>query len=705
MAGIRNSILVRTKIAFLLVVVVASAIMVKMIDIQIVNGERWIKLAEQNGLRFRKVKATRGNILSDNGSLLSTSIPFYKLAIDPTIADSAVFNNGVDSLSYLLSGFFGEKTATEYKKMLVASRDARRQYKIISSKLIRHQDKKELQTWPIFREGRTKGGVIFEKTERRFKPFDDLGRRTIGFIRQDESGQLFGRGLERTYNNTLAGTEGQALFQRVSGGRWKPLNDEDMVRTKNGLDIQTTLDIEYQEHATNVLKEALIKHQANSGCVVLMEVATGEIKSMVNLGRNGQGEYVEDFNYAVQGVAEPGSTFKVASMMALLETAESSLSIYDTVSTGDGQYAFYDDCVMKDANPYGYGKLSVQQVFEKSSNIGISKLVFRYFRDDPDEFIEHLDRFKLTEPLGFQMMGEGAPFIGRPGDANWSGCSLPWMSIGYELKLTPLHVLAFINGVANGGKMISPIIVKKAINGNKDEEVYEAEVLNSKLCSDRTLELIQEMMVGVVEKGTAKKIYTDEYSIAGKTGTTQKFIDGKYTKNYYTSFCGYFPADAEKGKPKYSCFVAIDEPLGPKRYGGDVCAPVFRKISDLVYARSTTRPLKYAESVPESLPFIKAGNYKDLSLLAEAFDLTQVNENESSWVRTTVSKDTIKWKDNLIGKNIVPDVRGMTLRDAIYLLENQGLVVSFYGKGRVAKQSIHPGRRIRKGNRISLRLE
>ncbi|MEH0156806.1 penicillin-binding protein [Limibacter armeniacum] len=701
MAGIRNSILTRVRIAFLGVIVVAAAIVVKMVDIQFVNGDKWRKIAEESGLQFRKVKATRGNILSDDGSLLATSIPFYKLAIDPTVAEDSVFNQGIDSLSILLANFFREKSAAEYKRTISEARSNKRQYKIISGKLIKHQDKKIISTWPIFREGRIDGGVIFEKTEKRFRPFEDLARRTIGFLHQDDEGQKTGRGLEITYNAELAGIDGQALYQRISGGRWKPLNDDDPLQSENGLDLQTTINIEYQEFCNNVLLQTLKENQANYGCLILMEVETGEIKAMVNLGRSGTGEYLEDFNYAVQGKVEPGSTFKVASMMALLEEAESSISLFDSISTGDGSYEFYEDCIMRDSSPYGYGKLSVQQAFEKSSNIGISKLIFRYFQDNPDQFIKYLDRFRLTEPLNFQMAGEGKPFIGRPGDPNWSGCSLPWMSIGYELQLSPLQMLTFINGVANKGKMIEPIILKKILEGHKPTKEFESKTLNKQLCSDRTLQLIQKMMEGVVERGTAKNIYTDEYRIAGKTGTTQKVINGKYTKNYYTSFVGYFPAD----KPRYTCFVAIDEPGGSAHYGGDVCAPVFRKISDMVIARTMTQSLQYNARQPESLPYIQAGNYQDLALITEAFNLTQEAQNTKHWVRTRVSGDTIRWEDNYTGEGIMPDVKGMSLRDALYLLENKGLVVTANGKGRVKQQSIAPGVRIGKGNRVYLQLD
>ncbi|GAA4822833.1 penicillin-binding protein [Algivirga pacifica] len=700
MAGIRSSILLRVRLVFAGCVLIALAIIGKIGYVQWIEGDHWMKIAEQGGLQFRTVKATRGNILSDNGSLLSTSIPFYKLAIDPTIPADSVFHQGIDSLSVLLSGFFQEKTAEAYKAEIVAARQKGRQYKVLSSKLIHFRDKKKLGTWPIFREGRQRGGVIFEKTEKRFRPFNEMARRTIGFVREDQDNKVVGRGLEISFNDHLAGRNGQALYQRISGGRWKPLYDEDFVNTENGYSIETTLNVEFQEFISETLRQALLKHLANYGVAILMEVETGEVKALVNLTQNGKGDYVETLNYAVQTPVEPGSTFKLASMMALLEEVGSDISIHDTISTGDGRYEFYDNCVMTDAARWGFGKLSVQQVFEKSSNIGVSKLMARHFQQDPESFLEYLEKFHLTKPIAFQLDGVGRPNINRPGDPLWSGCSLPWMSIGYELQLTPLQLTTFFNSVANNGKMIQPMLVKKVLDGNQVKEVFEPQILVDKVCSNKTLEILQNMLVGVVERGTAKGIYTTQYSIAGKTGTTKKLHNGRYTNNHYASFCGYFPAD----DPKYTLFIAIDNPNGKDQHGGQVAAPVFKTISDMLYSRTMSYTLENVSEGYESLPYIQAGNYKDLSYLADEFDLNQEALLEEEWTRTSVKGDTVFWGKNLHGPNVVADVRGMTLKDAMYLLENQQLKVHFRGRGRVRKQSIAPGSRAVRGSHIYLTL-
>ncbi|MBB6459601.1 penicillin-binding protein [Flammeovirga kamogawensis] len=698
--GIRNSILLRVRFAFLLIVVIATAIIVRISDLQFVERDKWEKAGNANRVKIRRVDATRGNILADDGSLLATSIPFYKLAFDPCVSSDSIFNSGVDSLSQLLSRYFKEKSASQYDSLLRTARKKKRRYLILSHKLVKHQDKKHIDNWPIFREGRHNGGLIFTKYEKRFKPFDDLARRTIGFISKDEEAQYTGRGLEFSFNNDLAGIDGEALFQRVSGNQWKPLDDGAQVRAENGLDIQTTINMDFEEHAHNVLKEALIKHEANFGTVLLMEVKTGQIKAIVNLGRTSEGNYVEDFNYAIQGVMEPGSTFKSASMLALLE--EFDLNVKDSVNAGDGKYMFYDECIMTDSHYNGFGMLSVDEVIEKSSNIGISKLVFKNFRSNPERFFKYLDRFNLTSTIGFQMEGEGKPYISRPGDPNWSGCSLPWISIGYEVETSPLQMLTFYNAIANNGKMIAPRIVKKILRGNEVISEAGVKTIRKSISSERSLKALQGMLRKVVQTGTAKRINNNEFAISGKTGTTQKLKNGKYTKNYYTSFVGYFPSEA----PTYSMIVAIDEPKGANQYGGDVCAPVFLDIAEVVYSRTTERDIHYVHNENESaFPYIKAGNYNDLLLLSDAFDIQQVSENTTQWVRTRVKGDTIAWVNASVKKGLMPDVRGMTLRDAMYLIENEGATVHPLGNGRVVTQSISPGSRVNSRTNVYLKLQ
>ena len=698
--NIKKSIVLRARLAFLAIFLFSLAITIKLVKVQVVDGEKWRKLAQKNIMDYKVVKATRGNIYSDNGSLLATSLPFYKLALDPVQIDDKVYEKGIDSLALLLSRFYKDRSAAEYKRRIKDARFAKKQYMVLNSTQVDYQTKKMMSSWPILREGRIKGGVIFEKVERRFKPFSYLAMRTIGFVNEESKGV----GLEKSFNKFLAGRNGEALFQRMAGGNWKPVHDESEVRPQQGMDIQTTIDINIQDVAESSLLNHLTMHDADKGCVILMEVATGEIKAMANLGKLNTGGYTEIYNYAVgnEGLTEPGSTFKLASMIALFE--ESSVELTDTVETGHGTFEFYDK-VMTDAKPGGYGKITLQEVFEKSSNIGVSRLITDHFGVKPQRFVDYIKNMRLSERINFQMEGEAVPYIKNPAQKSWSGITLPWMSIGYELKLAPIHTLTFYNAIANGGKMIEPIIVKEIKIADHVVETFEAKTLKDKICTDGTLAKVKKMLEGVVERGTAKNISNAIYKIAGKTGTAQKIVNKKYTQTYYTSFVGYFPAD----NPKYSCIVVIDNPKGFQRYGSDVAAPVFKEIADKIYARDLDMHKPLAKTVLASdgvFPVIKGGSYEDLKFICDQMSISNhLNSDEDEWVSASVSDNAVVWNKREVIKDIMPDVNGMRLRDALYILENLGLRVRISGSGRVAEQSLAPGTKISRGTLVLLRME
>ncbi len=659
------------------------AIVWRIAKVQYVEGAHWGKLAKDNLLQYRTVKATRGNIYSDNGSLLATSIPFYRLCFDPTIATDDVFRKGLDSLATQLSLFYKDKSRAEYSRMLSSARKDKKEYLVINKTLINFQGKKTMSDWPIFREGKSKGGVVFEKIDKRFRPFSSLAMRTVGFVNENNKGA----GLEYTFNNQLAGRNGQALFRKMSGGHWKPVHDESEVRPVDGVDIQTTINVNIQDVAEASLRRHLAKHDADYGCVVLMEVKTGEIKALANMGKIAPGVYAENYNYAVgnQGLTDPGSTFKLVSMIAMIE--ESGLKLEDTINTGKGEYKFYDR-IMRDHKPDGYGVITMQEAFEKSSNIAISKKVQEVFGTKPEAFIGYVRRLGMADPLGFQMEGTAKPRIKTPTSKSWSGITLPWMSIGYELEVTPLQTLALYNAVANDGKMIRPIIVKstKVVDRNIDE--FETEVLIDKICSDKTLTMLRTILEGVVENGTAINIKNTTYKIAGKTGTAQKLKDKTYTRTYYTSFVGYFPAD----NPKYSCIVVIDNPKGFEQYGSDVAAPVFKEIADKLY--STDLELHQVVDLKKkqdntTLPVIRGGNFEELRQLCKDYKIanhakTEINEE---WVSSRAENSAVIWVPRITAKDKLPDVNGYRLRDALYLLENKGLRVKVVGEGRVVRQT------------------
>ncbi len=694
----RSSILLRVRVAYLLILLASGAIMYRIFAIQNIEGEKWKKKAESIALQYRTIKATRGNIYSDNGSLLATSLPFYKVAFDPSLVDEKIYNAKIDSLSLLLSRHFKDNSKSYYKRRINDARLSGSRYLVLNRDEINYQAKKEMMDWPIFRKGRMRGGVIFEKVETRFRPFSYLGYRTIGTINDEDRGVV---GLEYSFNKQLMGRDGSALYQKISGGNWKPVYDGTEVKPQNGLDIVSTINVDLQDVAELALLKALYANDADYGCVVVMEVETGEIKAISNLSKNSNGEYWENYNYAVgsQGSREPGSTFKLASMIALFE--ETRTGLLDTVDTGEGEYQFYDQ-TMKDHKPGGFGKLTVQEVFEKSSNIGTAKLIVDEFGDDPERFVEHLQNMGLTKPLGFQMVGEGKPYIKHPKDSTWSGVTLPWMSHGYELTMTPLHTLTLFNAVANEGRMIQPIIVKEVKSADKVLARYETRTISKKICSDKTLVKVREMLEGVVERGTAKNINDSYYTIAGKTGTAKHVVNGRYTNKYYTSFAGYFPAES----PKYSAIVVIDNPKRYRIYGSDVAAPVFKEIADKIYAIDMELNDPFVEErIAEGVfPVIRAGNKEELSMICHELGISNHSKSEQEWVKTEIDNNSISWKDVDDRVKRVPDVRGMTLRDALYLLENKKLKVDYDGLGRVSEQSLLPGTTINGPMNIKLKL-
>nr|WP_262919029.1 penicillin-binding protein [Tunicatimonas sp. TK19036] len=679
------------------ILVLSGFLVHRIVTLQTEEGDRWRELAEQATVQYRAVPAARGNVYADDGSLLATSLPYYRVAFDPSVADDTLFHSNIRALSEQLSNYFGGDVRYHQRK-ITRAREEGKQYLMLSQEKINHLEKDKLAQWPIFREGRYKGGVIFEPVKLRYKPFGYLGARTIGFV--NENGK--GAGLEYSFNRYLAGQAGQGLFQKMQGNHWKPVYDGSEVKPVQGLDIETTIDINLQDVTQASLLSALYEHDAEYGCAVVMEVQTGEIKAISNLSKRQDGKYAEIYNYAVGGLTEPGSTFKLASVIALLE--EAGLQLTDTMATGKGIYRFHDR-IMRDAKWGGFGTITLKEAFSKSSNVAISRWVDQYFGLKPSRYIEYLKDMGLTEPLGFQLAGEGVPYVPTPDDKSWSGVTLPWMSIGYSLKMTPLQILAFYNAIANDGKLVQPILVKKVKEADQEEQEFEAAVLRERICSPATLRKVRQLLESVVQEGTASNIRNDYYRVAGKTGTAKLLEDGEYTTKYYTSFAGYFPAD----RPKYSCVIVINNPKGYQQYGSDVAAPVFKEIADKIYATdlSLHEPLPVQFARAEGIfPVIQAGNRDDLQEICTALDIQQLSTDDASeWVRAQPVNQLIRWKQEAVNQSQMPNLEGMTLRDALYLLEQRGLRVEYKGTGRVTKQSLSPGESLKKGNTVWLELQ
>jgi cell division protein FtsI (penicillin-binding protein 3) len=684
---------------------VALVIIGRIIYIQFITGDELRKKAEDLTMKYVSIEPNRGDIYANDGKrLLSTSVPFYEIRMDmkSSAMESRVFNSGIDSLSYWLSRMPGDKSKADYKKELVNARRNGERYHLISRK-ISHQQLQQMKRYPIFRLGRYKGGFIAIQKNNRIRPHHMLAARTIGYLNDGESGNIVG--IEGAYDQYLRGVTGVRLMQKTAGNIWIPVSDRNEVEPKNGYDLITTIDVNLQDVAENALLRQLQLHNAHHGCAVLMEVETGEVNAIVNLQRNQGGDYEESYNYAIAESTEPGSTFKLMSLIAALE--DGYVEPEDTIDTGKGTIKYYDK-IIRDTKEEGYGRISVQNAFEVSSNVGISQIIYKNYKGNEEQFVDRLCRMHLNEPLGIDIKGEGFPHIQHPDDPLWSGISLPMMSHGYEVRMTPLQVLAFYNAIANDGKMVKPLFVKEITHYGRTIKSYSTEVIDPSICSRSTLKKVQKMLEGVVENGTAMNLKNDNFRIAGKTGTAQ-IANEKYGYkvnskiSYQASFVGYFPAE----RPEYSCIVVVNSPSSSVYYGNVVAGPVFKEIANKVYASR----LDMHEAVNQKrtrlaeIPYSKNGNKDELNRVLDYLDIPSTPGSiESDWVATTRKEDHIGVNDLDISHGLVPNVKEMGLKDAIYLLENAGLVVDVKGKGKVLHQSILAGSRVRSGDRIVLTM-
>jgi cell division protein FtsI (penicillin-binding protein 3) len=696
--NIRANILLRVYLSFGLIVLFAVAVLVRLCDVQFVEGHKWRAMADSLSTKYVNVEAARGNIYSVDGSLLATSIPEYELRMDTYaggIADDEVFNHKVDSLAFSLSNFFGDKSPKEYSRYLRAARRDSVRYLLIKRQ-VGYQALKTVRTFPLFNTGKYTGGLIAVQQNKRIKPFKYLAARTIGYKNENVSN---GVGLEGAFGEYINGESGRRLVQRISGGVWMPVNDEAEVAPKEGADIISTIDINMQDLAQNALEKQLIASDAHHGAVILMEVATGEIRAIANYTKVAKGAYKETFNYAIAGNQDPGSTFKLASYMALLE--DNKVDTNSMIGTGNYQVP---GKLIKDSHG-SIGVVTVKKAFEESSNAAIAQMVNTHYRDDQSKFTDHLYEWHLNEKLGLQIPGESQPVVKNPGNKSWNkNMTLPQMAYGYEMQLTPLKMLSFYNAVANNGKYVAPIFVKEIRKLGNPIEQFQARVINEKICSDATLGKLKAMLEGVFTEGTGKSLASKFYRIAGKTGTAQ-VADGKFgyaKKQYQSSFCGYFPAD----HPKYSLIVVINEPKGAY-YAALVAGPPFREIADRIYAMDT----QMYNAVESHLvgntqnPEAKSGQSKAVKKVYNAFGIKSLYAAKSDYFNVVDTNNGIAYEQFSALKGIMPNVKGMGLKDALYLLGNAGLKTRVKGSGKVMGQSILAGSKIGKGLLIQIELQ
>ncbi|MCF8273576.1 MAG: transpeptidase family protein [Flavobacteriaceae bacterium] len=642
------------------------AVVFKLTTIQFVQGDKYRALAEQRVVKNVVIPANRGNVYSAKGNLLATSIPKYDLRFDALTPSNKTFEKYLMPLCDSLSKYSG-KSSSYYQNDIRKARVNKNRYYLIARN-IGYSDYIRLRNFPLLKLGAFKGGLIVEQTTKREHPMGGIAQRSIGYERFDDQGNVTRAGIDGAYGvKYLRGTDGKRAKQQIGKGQWKPIADYNQIEPQDGYDVYTTIDVNIQDIAHHALLEQLEKYKADHGCVVVMETKTGEIKAISNLGRNSEGYYYERLNYAVGESHEPGSTFKLMALTAALE--DKVIDTSDVVDTEKGVIWFYGKPV-KDSHHGGYGKISISKAFEVSSNTGIVRAIDNAYSKNPEKFVDRLYKMNLNKKLDLSILGEPQPTIPDPRIKNkrWSGIALQWMAFGYGVQFTPLQTLTFYNAIANDGEMVKPQFLKEVRSFDKVIVPFEKEVLNKQICSKETIAKVQKLLKNVVEKdhGTGHRLYSENFSMAGKTGTCQKDYRNKEKLNYISSFAGYFPAD----NPKYSCIVVIHEPdKSVGYYGADVSGPVFKKIAQKIFTDTPivdevkTLNIKYASTENEYESFYKtAQNYK----------------------------------------NTMPSVVGLPTMDALALLENMGLKVKIQGAGIIKKQSVDKGQVIKKNQIVIL---
>ncbi len=699
MAGVlKKDIVSRIYLLYGFILIIAIAIVFRIFQIQFTQGEHWIAESKSQSYKYFNVKAIRGNIYGEDHNLLATSVPIYDIYWDSKVVDSKLFYEKLDTLAIAYHSIFPSESVKSFKNRIEKAFNQKRRYFRIRRR-ISYSEMKKLKLLPIFNRGKYKGGLITEKFDYRKRPYKMLAKRTIGnfnLIKQE-----YVVGLEGAYNNYLSGEDGVRIKQKTSGG-WKPLYlfDKTIKEPIDGMDVITTIDVNLQDVAENSLYRELMKNKADWGCAVLMEVKTGRIKAIANLKADtAHHTYYEGFNYAIGYATEPGSTFKLASMMVTLE--DKLINPDDIIHTGNGAFTYYGKTI-HDSHHGGFGDITASQVLEKSSNIGVFKIVLNAFENKPHEFIKGIYSLGLNKPLGLEIKGEAKPYIKNTDDKSWSKLSLPWMSIGYELKLTPLQVLTFYNAVANNGKMIKPSFVKELRKTGVLIKKFAPVVINPKISSASTIKQVRRMLEGVVQNGTAIALKNSPYPIAGKTGTAQIYRKSYNKRNYSASFVGYFPAN----DPKYSCIVVINNPNRGLYYASSVAVPVFKDIADKIYATDLDIQIPHKEDTVYQAPNSKVGAYYDVNKIYDELNFKISSDVEdAAFVYAKAQADSLSLYKRKIQYGLMPNVKYMSAKDAVYMLEEMGLKVEVDGLGKVVEQSIAPGVKIKKGSLVTIKLK
>ncbi len=649
----------------------------------------------------------RGKILSHDGRTMAMSIPYYKLTWDSTRITDSVFTADVDSLALCLSQLYGDKSPRDYKRLLTNARKNKKQFIYINSQKVTYRQLQEAKTFPIFRLGRFSGGFVAEDVTQRKTPYDRLAYRTVGYIRKNEHNAEYGVGLESSFNQKLKGQPGVRTIALDLNNQWIEASGT-YIPAQDGYDLRTTLDIDIQEAAEVALREQLAQSDLLEGATaIVMDVKTGAIRAMANMKKDKNGNFDESYNYAIAEANDPGSTFKLVTMVALLE--DGLITLDTPVDAGNGEWK-YSTKTFTDSHHGGYGKLTAPTAFEKSSNIAFAKLVTQYYQNNEEQFIARIHGMKIGEKYGFDIEGEGTARIPSPEDNDWSALSMPMISMGYSITITPLHTLTFYNAIANDGKMMKPYLAEALLQDGRVIEEYPPQQLLGSVCSKSTLRDVKTAMEGVVKNGTGKGIQDERYGIAGKTGTAQILFDGVYKdaqgyRKHQASFAGYFPSD----DPKYSCIVVLySTKTRGNFYGAQWAAPVFKKIADFIYnTHPEWHPIRRSgkDLRPSDDPNIANGQGNEtLTAMNQVPIRKRPAISVNNWVAfdrdsTGLTAHSIQQPQQTLGNTL-----NMGLKDALYLLENQGCRVVVHGEGRVVRQEPPPGTPLKGHPTVTLTL-
>lgn len=690
--------LIRLYSVYFLVLFMGLGIVVQIFYLQIFKGEQLKSDANKQIFISKRVLAPRGNIYASNEqkTSLALSVPRYKVFVDMVTIREQDFMENISDLSDSLSVLLPRKNSNEWKSELEDQRLDSNRYFFIARGL-RNDQIERLRKFPIFNLGKYRGGCIILKSNQRVKPYGMLANRTVGYAVENDGKKSILVGIEGAFNEYLKGQNGQMLMEKIRGNEWKPVDDELSIEPVPGSDVYTSIDVNIQDVAESALLKQLREQKAQKGCAVLMEVKTGFVKAIANLSFDPKTEtYFEAQNHAVGLASEPGSTFKLASLLVAIE--QGKVEITDSVDM-TGKYEFYDNYLTDGGKIYG--RNTVKDAFEKSSNV-ISQIIYDNYKTEPQEFIDGLKEIGIHQKLGLSILGEGVPLIKESSDPTFTGITLPWMSIGYELKMTPLQTLALYNAVANEGTLLQPQFVKYIKKGSEIQKEYKPRILNASICSKSTLRDLKVMLEGVVERGTAKNIKARGFSIAGKTGTSKIAQGSKgYGNKYQASFCGYFPSK----DPVYSCIVVVQGPT-KNIFGSVVSGTVFKEIADKVYAQEFQNENIVLKDTLNRYPYSRSGDKMSFLVASEnmRIPVEDLTNESNEWISTRTGKDAIKIIHKKTQKGLVPNVVGMGLIDATYMLEKYGLFVQPVGSGIVREQSIKAGLRINKGQKIILQL-